>query len=284
MGLLGFAPPQGLPSGGGGGSGVTIEDEGTSQGSATTLNFTGAGVSATVAAGEATITISGSSLDPANSTEIFDDFYMHVAAASGDYGPFWVIATAGAGSPEVDSIAGETNHPGIIECTTGTGTGSLAGIRLALRPILFGGGECSTEWLINIPTLSDATDEYDLYIGFTDAFGGTAPVDGAYFKYDRNTSTNWIRGTSSNSTATETATSTAVATGWTKLKVVVNAGGTSVEYFVNGSSVGSNTTNIPTASGRETSCGFIIIKSAGTTARVLRGDYARLNQSFTTAR
>lgn len=51
--------PQPVPSGGGGGSGVTIEDEGANQGDATIINFTGAGVSATVAAGEATVTISG---------------------------------------------------------------------------------------------------------------------------------------------------------------------------------------------------------------------------------
>jgi len=43
-----YSPPQ-----------VTIEDEGTGQGDAHTLNFVGAGVSASVAASEATITIAG---------------------------------------------------------------------------------------------------------------------------------------------------------------------------------------------------------------------------------
>ncbi len=46
-------------SGGGGGGSLTIQDEGTPQGSATTLNFTGPGVTASVASGTATINITG---------------------------------------------------------------------------------------------------------------------------------------------------------------------------------------------------------------------------------
>ena len=40
--------------------------------------------------------------------------------------------------------------------------------------------------------------------------------------------------------------SVAATTGWVRLKIIVNSAGTSVEYFINGTSVGSSTTNIPT--------------------------------------
>lgn len=46
-------------AGGGGGGSLTIQDEGSSQGTATILNFTGAGVNATVSSGTATINVPG---------------------------------------------------------------------------------------------------------------------------------------------------------------------------------------------------------------------------------
>lgn len=54
-GARGFVGPQGPP---GPGSDLTIEDEGVVQGIADTLDFVGTGVTATVAAGTATITVS----------------------------------------------------------------------------------------------------------------------------------------------------------------------------------------------------------------------------------
>lgn len=60
MGLLGFAPPQGLPSGGSGSSsGIAFQDEGSAVVTATTANFVGAGVAVTNVAGVATVTIPG---------------------------------------------------------------------------------------------------------------------------------------------------------------------------------------------------------------------------------
>ena len=68
---------------------------------------------------------------------------------------------------------------------------------------------------------------------------------------------------------------------WVKLKIVVNAGGTSAEFFVNGTSVGTQSTNLPTG---DISPALGIVKTAGTTERVLYADAFRLQQVLTAAR
>lgn len=62
MGTLGLAPPQGLPKGGGG-SGVTVKEDGSSLGSFTTINFSTGVTAADAGGGEATITASGGTID-----------------------------------------------------------------------------------------------------------------------------------------------------------------------------------------------------------------------------
>lgn len=275
------------PTGSGGGSGVTIEDEGTGQGDATTLNFVGAGVAATVAAGEATITIpGGGAFDPTTTVALFDDFVARPVAGEQDpiYG--WTLANGGTGS-SVAQVVADASHFGVIQFSTGTTTTGFAAYGNSTYVVfgenLLGGGVITYQCLINIPTLSDATNEYDIIAGMIDGTS-TVHIDGVYFKYDRNTSANWLRGSMNNSTATESDSGTAVATGWTTLKIVVNAGATSVEYFVNGTSVGSNTTNIPSTAGREVGILWSIEKSAGTTARTMQLDYVKIDKTFTTAR
>lgn len=291
MGFTGFPGPQGISASGGGGSGVAISDEGTGQGTATTVNFVGAGVTATVAAGTATVTIPGASgaiFDPSTSSVAFDDFIGSLFGGAPLFVFSWSTTFVGAGA-SIQTVAGDVSHIGVVEIDTGTTATGIASLFLDYSAVngeafQFGGGQQTLEWLVNIPTLSTAGEEYDIFVGFIDQTSGAAQIDGAYFKYNRNVSVNWITGTSSNSTATETATSTAVATGWSKLKIVVNSGGTSVEYFVNGVSIGTNTTNIPTV-GRHTSIGISIQKSASAgVASAVRADYMNLSIAIDTPR
>jgi hypothetical protein len=143
------------------------------------------------------------------------------------------------------------------------------------------------EWIAKIPTVPDATEDFTVRAGLLDATAANlaAVVDGVYFEVIRATSTtNWICKTVSNSTTTTTTTGTAFGTGWVRLKAVVNAGGTSVEFFINGTSVATHSANIPTGAGRLTSPQIRIDKVAGTTERTLLFDYFEMNQSFTTLR
>lgn len=165
-------------------------------------------------------------------------------AASG-LGKF-AASTAGSGSAAAlySGALLTANHPGIVELQTGTTSNGRAS--LGAGEIRLPGGATNFDALININALSLLSDEYELEVGFGDAGPGSGNdnTEGIYFKYDRTTSVNWLRCTANNSTATETASGTAVATGWTNLSFVLNADGTSVEFFVNGVSIGTNNTNM----------------------------------------
>lgn len=177
------------------------------------------------------------------------------------------------------------NHPGIISTSVTTLTTDYAILGGSSGAVLFGGAVWKAEALIAINTLSDGTDTYTYRFGFLDSTTAADAVDGVYIEYNSASSANWIMGTSSNSTRTKTASSTAVVAGvWTRLGVIVNATGTSVEYFVNGVSIGTVTTNIPTGTGRQTGTKLQLVKVAGVTLRAVFHDFMEWNGIFTTAR
>ena len=213
----------------------------------------------------------------------FEDFVE--GGTSGKVG-IWTPTYSGTGASIAD-IASTALRPGIARLTTGTGTTGRACYYVgynSVAPFLFGGGVYTIEADIYITTLSDGTDTYALRFGFGDSVTG-APTDGAYFKYDSTVSANWYMCTVSNTTLTATDTGVAAVAGaWIRLKVVVNAAGTSVGYFINGISVGTNTTNIPTGTGRETAAIYSIVKSAGTTARTTDIDWVWIHIDLSTSR
>jgi hypothetical protein len=150
----------------------------------------------------------------------------------------------------------------------------------------------SYETAVNIATLSDATQRYQLVIGLFDTATAANQVDAVSFVYDEGgvstgsaASANWQIRTASNSTRSWTTTTTAVAAAtWYKLRVEVNAAGTSATFYINGANVGTIATNIPTGTARALGFGHLMIKSVGTTARTMDIDYMKAEQSFTTSR
>lgn len=148
-------------------------------------------------------------------------------------------------------------------------------------------GQGVTTWEANcfFSNLSAVAEEYIVRIGFLNATSGV-PTMGVYFIYDRLTSANWRIETRS-TTATTTTTTTAVSAGaWFRLKIVVNAAGTSASFFVNGVEVSGSpiSTNIPVGTGKEVTIIANITKSAGTTGRTLRLDYIAFEIDLTTWR
>jgi hypothetical protein len=215
--------------------------------------------------------------DRANWFTFFEEF-LNSTNSGGNF----TTGVSGTGAV-LSAIAAEPNHPGIVSVSTGTTATGRAGFGSNALCLRLGGGSLIYEALINIPTLSTSAERYIIRVGLMDTFTADA-VDGVYFEYDEATSANWKICAANNSTRTKTITSVAVTSGWTKLYLELNAAGTNATYYANGTSLGSVTTNIPTASGRETSIGAWIIKSAGTTARTFWVDYILLRQAFTTAR
>jgi len=187
---------------------------------------------------------------------------------------------------QIAYTASEAGRPGILGVETGTGTSGYA--NLCFRPgsqILLGGGRMVIEWAFKLSALSDGSNTYTVYMGLVDSTVGSAPVDGVYLQYtDSVNSGQWQIKTSSNSTTTTTSTATAADTSWHRATLEINAAASSVQFFLDGTSLGTHTTNIPNATGRETVPGFLIAKSAGTTTRYIYMDYFSLYQKLTTSR
>lgn len=229
-------------------------------------------------------------LDSSKTCFFEDDF---IGRTSLNSAPF--IETSSGTGADVDTNvrASEVNHPGIASLTTGTTTAGYASIvsRYA-SGILLGGGEWRLRVIFLIPTLSDGTDTYTLHVGFGDSQVGGNPTDGAFLRYTHGTNSGKFEAvTRSNSTETATDTGVTVAIDtWYRLDVIVNADASEVEFYLREDDTGdsnlvaTNTTNIPSGTGRENAVQASILKSAGTSARLLHIDYAGGRCTFTTQR
>lgn len=209
----------------------------------------------------------------------FDDFFENGVTAPN----IWGAATAGVGA-----VYAKTNvtavRPGIISVGTGTTAAGTCGIFSDPLGILFGAGQFTVETEIYLYDLSTAIEEYAFYFGFGDVLTGDQ-VDGAYLKYDRTASLNWLACTADNSVRTATDTGIPVVAGaWLKLKVVVNALGAAVTYYLNDILIGTVITNIPTGGGRNTGTLWNMVKSVGVTARNFLIDWAWLHVDLSVSR
>jgi hypothetical protein len=188
-------------------------------------------------------------------------------------------------------------HPGAMRIQTViTGNASFCRSTSGAPTVLFGNGTHTLSWLVWIEALSNATDEYDFYVGFGDIASGAGNesleiIDGVYFKYKRTESVNWQLMTSNNSVRTATVSSQAVEAGkWILLQVVVNAAGTSAEYFIGRAgdgtltSLGTVTTNIPTAGGRWCAPMIKMTRLAGTATVTNWSDYYAYGVKYSAVR
>lgn len=228
--------------------------------------------------------------NPANGFHYFNDFISTVNTGTG--GADVVAQNSGTGAASAGASVSDQNRIGVVQSTTGTTATGYTGVGSGSTAIRLGGGTWSFEAAIYIGTLSSGTERYQLAVGFIDSLSASNKTDGAYLLYDDGgvstgsaASANWQAVTCSNSTRTFTTTSTAVAaTTWIKLGVEVNAAATSVVFKINGTTVATHATNIPTGASRQTGFGWTLVKSVGTTARTVDVDYVSVAASFTSAR
>lgn len=222
-----------------------------------------------------------------------EEDFMGNSSVSNFYGSNgWQIGASGAGTSVTQVASDIGSRPGQIQLDTGTTATGYAYIYLvsggnsqSQESITVNGGD-EIEFAVNIPTLAvGGGQDYILRLGLCDTFPDCAGAggDGVYFEYDRATSTNWRYATVNNGIGTKSTSSTAVATGWHRLKIVVNSAATGVDFYVDGTSLGTAiTTNIPTA--RATQPGLGIIKTNGTINSTIKVDYFQYRNSLTTAR
>lgn len=158
-----------------------------------------------------------------------------------------------------------------------------------------GGGNWVFETYISVETLSNATDRFRFITGFGNATTNANDTNCVMFTYDEGgtangtiASANWQCITSTNSVRTLTTTSVPVTTNWVKLRIVINAAGTSASFYINGTLVAFHTTNIPIwisfSNPRPLCIKNSIVKTVGTTSRNVWCDYLFYENLLTTLR
>lgn len=171
------------------------------------------------------------------------------------------------------NAAGEATHPGVTNFNTGTTTTGRASLAGGTNPVIFGAMRCRYGAIYKLVNLSDGTETYSVRSGFLDSALGDG-ADGVFFRYtDAVNGGRWEGVARSNSVETAIDTGEAADTNWHRFEIDVTDDGSSAEFFIDGASVGTISTNIPTAAGRETGLRpWNIIKSAGITSRTVRAD------------
>lgn len=210
-------------------------------------------------------------------------------SATGGYAGDFGIQFSGTGTQVIAATTdvGQVARCGIMQLESGTTTTGRAAIRTNVDTLAAGGGELIYEADVRIEDLSDATNEYDLRAGFGDSDTGDH-TDGMYFEYDRNSNTDWNIVCAGASTRTRSDSNVAVAADtWYKLRVVCNAAGDSVSFFINGTETSNSPitgANIPVGFAERFGAGVWLVKSAGTTERLAYVDRILVKKTLTTAR
>jgi hypothetical protein len=192
-----------------------------------------------------------------------------------------------------------SNQIGVAQYQTGTTpTGYFTHISEGFvnNQFIFGGGAWIFETYVNVEILSTSLERFRFVSGFGNAPTNASESNGAFFTYDEGgiqngtvASDNWQCVTSLASTRTLTTTTIPVTAGsWVKLRIEVNALGTSVAFFINGTLVATHTTNIPNYVFGSPTRGFNvkqgILKVTGTTNRSVFCDYLGYENYLTTPR
>jgi hypothetical protein len=190
-------------------------------------------------------------------------------------------------SSNVSTTAPLYKNPGIVSISTttsSTGSGRIWG-QSAVPNHRLGAGRTAYETVVCLEALSDGTETYSLIAGITSSASYT-PSDGIGFRYQHATNSGYWQGfTAAGSSRTDVNSSVTPSTGTTfqTLKWVLNAAGTSVEFFIDGVSIGTSSTNIP-ANTTNIQFNWYILKSVGTTARIFYVDAMSYLIKFATPR
>lgn len=199
-------------------------------------------------------------LDVSSRFHAFDDFTGGSIANSQPFA--FAGLTSGAASNA--TVAGEASHPGICTLALGTTAGANASWAFkSMSAVLFGGGVWRHECIFRIPVASDGTDTFTARVGFGDSISNaTEHTDGAFLRYTHGTNSGKFQAvTRSNGSESGSAADSGVtmsAGTWYHSVIIVNAAATSVEFYLGAAGatptlVATNTTNIPSGAGRETS-------------------------------
>lgn len=194
-------------------------------------------------------------------------------------------ATVGGAGSIWTGVGSEASHPGIWSGATGTTATGHARLSSMADGIMFSNGKIRFGTVIKTDgTLSTAAQRYTLYTGIVDTANPDGSTDGVYIRYrDNINGGKWQARVANGGGFTDLDTGVlAVINTWYFLEMEINAAGNSVEFFINGASVGTIASGPAANSTAEIRTG--ILKSVGTTSRLAYWDAYYLYGELTTAR
>lgn len=197
------------------------------------------------------------------------------------------IAGDGGGFRSAGAIIDKSNHPGVWGM--GTGTTSVDGRCFiisgsATTTNVGGGGIVRSGTTLYVEgNLSTALQRYRIGVGLLAmSFGPPAIVEGIGFVYSDNINGGRWQGVCHDGVQSSLDTGiTVAANGWYRLEFEVNADGTSVEFFIDGVSVGTITTNIPAGNSFDLFYNSHIMNVIGLLDRTVWNDNYYLYQEVT---
>jgi hypothetical protein len=178
------------------------------------------------------------------------------------------------------SLAGsDAAHPGVIRLSTGIVATGRAGLQTGLNAVLLGSGVYEIEFSFKLSSsLSDATNTYSMWLGFSDSITGIgANTAGLYYSSASNT--NFLYVCRKASVETAIASSVVADLNWHIINIVVDKPGNNAVFTLDNTTPVTVSTNVPNTN-RIGLCSYIL-KSVGTTARTLDIDYETLKADFT---
>jgi hypothetical protein len=178
---------------------------------------------------------------------------------------------------------GVDNHPGIWTPFTGTDSAGASNIHLMEQSLLLSSGQILLEWVIQIPVLSAGSDTFYIRCGAMDNFNPAESSNAVEFRYtDSVNSGKWVLVARNGGTETAVNSTSTVGTGWTRLSIIVVPATPIATFYVEGVSVGTVSTNLPTANpvGLQTQ----IQKTGGTTSVGVNLDYGYIFNQLASTR
>jgi hypothetical protein len=205
---------------------------------------------------------------------------------NGVVGTSYTSSTASGGTVTAQNTSW-FDAAGILQIQISATASGTAGILSHASAIAGGCGRHTWTAKAQVSNVPDGTDDFLPRLGLLDA-ATAAPTDGLWFELDRAAdATHWRICTSLGATATKTTTTVTADTSWHTFTVVFDGAATTpaAEFFIDGVSVGTSTTNVPVLSANSFGFGAGVAKvGAGTNVRAMRLDYTGYELEFSAVR
>lgn len=217
-------------------------------------------------------------IQPMNESTFFDDF-----GGGGTVGLSYSWSTATSNGTVAATVAADVNNGNWIggASLSTTGSSGRAGMT-SIQTTCLGFGSVYFEAAIYLSVISVTGQTALTRIGFHNSTTNVLPTNGIYFT-NATADGAWVIVTvSSSSTSSTTTAVVPSANTWYRMGILINSNATLVTYYVNGVSIGTQSSNIPASY----TCGpcFTQVKTGGTNASKLVVDYCYYNLTYNSSR